>query len=856
MRTNEGWARITDLFGRALDCSTTERAALLAKLREEDPAIAAELESLLGAHDRDGEFLPDLPAIPPLPDLAGRTVGAYRLLRLLGSGGMGAVYLAERSDGAFSKHVAVKLLSAAFLQSRDRFLREREFLARLEHPNITRLLDAGATPDAEPYLVMEHVEGVPIDRYCADRNLNVTERVGLLLQVCAGVAHAHQNLIIHCDIKPENILVTPDGQTKLLDFGVAKLLDPAQGMTLFRPATPAYSSPEQLQGDPVTTASDVYSIGMLAYVLLTGSGPYPSRSGRLDEMMHAILTAEPLRASQVPGLAPQRARKLRGDLDNVLAKAIARDPSRRYASVQRLADDLEAYRAGFPVRARADTVLYRLRKTISRHRFASAVAALSIVSLLAAAGVSAWQARVAQRRFDELRGLARAVVFDVNDALSPVPGTTAVRKLVVETALRYLDRLAEDRGSNASLREELAAAYIRIGKVQGGAFLPNLGDTSGAVASFRKALATIGESDTAPILERLRIEAHINIGLLAVDPVQGTPAFDAAIDASQRLLSAGVDDASSLRLIADAYHGKATIAHLTNRVPDHVAMSGREVEVRQRIVDLSPDSWQDAAGLARALAQYALASDQRSDFLESSSDLRRARLILEATIDRHPGNQILTRGLAEVHSRIVTPLLALGRTEEATREIEVAIGLLEPLVASDPDNVQYKADLAFARFRLGDCRRAEGRLAEALDLHRKALAARRERAARDLGFVFVPWELARSLNTVADLLLTVSPPKREDAVALFEEAKSVAERTLAVAPSHTQLRKQVANAEEGLARASLLGHHPADARMLLERSAQSWREIMAPGSGDLKDADAAGRVQRLLDRLPSPAVTK
>jgi non-specific serine/threonine protein kinase/serine/threonine-protein kinase len=820
-------------------------------VRGEEPVVAAELESLLSAHDREGEFLPDLStASPPLPDLAGRTLGAYRLIRLLGSGGMGTVYLAERSDGTFSKHVAVKLVSAAFLSSHDRFHREREILASLEHPNITRLIDAGATSEGLPYLVMEYVEGVPIDRYCADRDLGVDDRVRLLLQVCAGVAHAHRNLVVHCDIKPENILVTSDGTVKLLDFGVAKLLDSARGTTLLRPATPAYSSPEQLQGDPVTTASDVYSIGILGYVLLTGGGPYPSRSGRLDEMVQAILTAEPLRASQVPGLAPFRARKLRGDLDNVLAKAIAKDPDRRYSSVQQLVDDFEAYLGGFPVRARADSFAYRLRKTVTRHRVASAAAVVSVVSLSVAAGVSSWQARVANRRSEELRALAHAVVVDVNDALATVPGTTAVRKRVVETALRYLDRLAEDRGLNAPLRGELAAAYIRMGKVQGGAFLPNLGDTSGAVSSFRKALAVIGESDVTPGAELLRIEALINIGLLAVDPVQGRPAFDAAIESAQRLLPGFADHVPSLRLSADAYHGQATIAHLANRAPDHLAMSAHEVQVRERIAALSPDSWQDAAGLARALAQHALASDQQNEYVQSVADLRRARSILEAALNRNPGNQILVRGLAEIRSRTVTPLLALGRTDEATREAEFAIGLLGPLVASDPNNIQYKADLAYGWLRLGDIRRAEGRLVEALDLHRQALAVRRERAARDAAFMFVPWELTRSLNTVAELLLTVTPARPEEAAALFGEALQVGERALGAAPSHQQVRKQVAIANEGLARAALLGHREVPAaRVFLERSAQVWREILASGSGDLKDADRAAEVQRQLREL-------
>jgi non-specific serine/threonine protein kinase/serine/threonine-protein kinase len=851
--TPETWAKITDLFGRVLDHPTTERAAFLAALREADPAAAAELESLLTAHHREGEFLPDLPAAAaPMPDLAGRTVGAYRLIRLLGSGGMGAVYLGERSDGAYSKHVAVKLLSAALVQSRDRFQREREFLARLDHPNITQLFDAGATSDGLHYLVMEYVEGVPIDRYCADRDLAINARVGLLIQVCAGVAHAHQNLIVHCDIKPANILVTAEGTVKLLDFGIAKLLDPAAGMTLLRPATPAYSSPEQLQGDPPTTASDVYAIGMLGYVVLTGGGPYQSRSGRLDEMVRAILTAEPQRASQVAGLSPQRARKLRGDLDNVLAKAIAREPHRRYASVQQLADDFDAYLDGFPVRARADSVFYRLRKTIGRHRFASTAAALSVVSLVAAAGVSTWQARKAQQRLNELREFAHAVVFDVNDALSPIPGTTAARKLVVETALRYLDRVAEDRGSDAALREELAAAYIRIGRVQGGAFLPNLGDTSGAVESFRKALAAIGESGGQPSLERLRIEAHINIGLLAVDPIQGAPAFHAAIEAADRLLSADADDVSSLRLVADAYHGEATIAHLTNRAPEHVTMSAREVEMRQRIVARAPNSWRDAAALARAIAQHALALEQRNDVTQSAADLERARAILEAAIARHPGNQILTRGLAEVRSRMVTPLLALGRTADASRQVEVAIGMLQPLVASDPNNIQYKADLAYAWHRLGDGRRAAGRLGDALELYRKALAVRRDRAARDAGFVFVPWELTRSLNTVAEVLLAMSPPRAEEANNLFEEAIRVGAHALALAPSHNQLRKQVAIADQGIAQALLLRRRPAgEARAFLERSAETWRAVLESSDGDLKDADRPGQVLHQLESLRS-----
>jgi non-specific serine/threonine protein kinase/serine/threonine-protein kinase len=845
--TPQTWARITDLFERALECPPHARASFVSELRLRDPAAAAELESLLEAHDRPGEFLPGLPTLPEPQDLAGRLVGAYRLLRLLGTGGTGAVYLAERSDGTFAKRVAVKLLSPALLPLRDRFLRERELLARLEHPNIARLLDAGATADHLLYLVMDYVEGVPIDRYCTERQLSVDERVALLVQVCGGVAHAHRNLIIHCDIKPENVLVTTDGTVKLLDFGIARQLDPASAVTLNRPATPAYSSPEQLQGGAITTMSDVYSLGVLSYVVLTGSGPYALRSDRIGELLQAVLHSEPQRASLIPGQSPQSARKLRGDLEKVLAMAVAKDPARRYASVEQLADDLKAYRAGDPIRARADTVAYRLRKMAGRHRIAFAVAAILGIALVAATIVSTWQARLAERRLEDLRALARAVVFDVNDALAPIPGTTAARKLVVETALQYLDRVNRDGVSATPLREELAAAYIRIGKVQGGAFLPNLGDSAGAVASFRKAIAAAGDDGTRA-LERLRIEALINVAQLSADPIRGDPEFTAAVDAAERLLLENPSDLQSLRLLADGYHGRSTVAHLTNDVDQHASMARRQLEVRERLRAAGQSAWPDEASLARAIAQLALALEQQGDYASALSELDRAHATLEAARTRAGPNQVLERGVAEIRSRKAPVLVALGRAGDAAGEAQAAVDLLQPLVGSDPQNIQYRADLAYAWLRLGDARTAEGRLDEGLAMHRRALAIRRERAARHAGFIFVPWELTRSLNSVGNLLLRVAPPQPEEAAAMFSEAREVGLAALEQAPSFTQVRKQVAVAEEGRARAARArgDDHAGEAMAMLRQSAATWREVVRRSAGDARSADALARVEAQL----------
>jgi tetratricopeptide (TPR) repeat protein len=796
--TPASWARISELFDRATAQSDGERAALLAELRLTDAAAARELASLLEAHDRPGEFLPDLPAAAEPADLTGRIIGAYRLLRLLGAGGNGVVYLAERHDGAFDKRVAVKLLSTAFVQSREWFLRERQVLARMAHPNIAHLVDGGATADQLLYLVMEYVDGVPIDRYCADRRLTIRDRVVLLLQACAGVSHAHRNLIVHCDLKPENLLVTPDGAVKLLDFGIARLLGPGSVATRLRPATPAYASPEQLAGGDISTASDVYSLGVLAYVVLTGHGPYATAAEGIDQAVYATLHSEVRPASAAPGLAPSEARALRGDLDNVLAKAVAREPQRRYASAEQFAGDLEAWRTGFPVRARPDSLAYRLRRSVGRHRWAVVLAAAASALLVAATAISVRQARVAERRFEDLRAFARSIVFDVNDALEPIPGTTAARKLVVSTGLEYLDRLVQERIENPALREELAAAYLRIGKVQGGSFVPNLGDSRGALASIHKAIAVAGAADT-PALERLRIEGLISIAQLSIDPAGAGDDYARAAVAAQQRLAVAPADVQALRLLADAYQGQATVANLTNDVAGHLPVALRQVPVRERIRALGGGD-ADVAGLARAMAQVALAYEQRGAYGEALAQLDRAQATIEAALDRSGRNQLLRRGLAEARSRKIPVLAAMGRLQEASGEADAVLALMQPLVESDPLNIPYRADLAYAYLRLADVRSAQGRVDEALDLHRRALAIRRERAARYAGFLFVPWELTRSLNAVAGALLDVSPRRLDEARALFAEARAVGLAALEHAPSYTQIRRQVAVADAALAR--------------------------------------------------------
>jgi non-specific serine/threonine protein kinase/serine/threonine-protein kinase len=847
--TPERWERITDLLGHVLDLSSEHRAAFLGDLHLVEPEIAAEVQSLLFEDEKPGDFLPPLPVTPVADDLRGRVIGAYRLTRLLGSGGMGAVYLAERSDGSFVKQVAIKLLSPALGHASDWFRRERELLARLDHPNIARLIDGGTTAEGWPYLVMEYVEGAPIDRYCEERGLALKDRLRLLVQVCSGLTHAHQRLVVHCDVKPANILVTGDGMVKLLDFGIAKFVDPEKTMTQCRPGTPAYASPEQIRGETLTTASDMYSLGVLAYVVLTGQWPYPGRSGQFAEAVRAVLESEPILASRLPGLAPARMKQLRGDLDNVLAKAVAKDPVRRYASVQQFADDLESYCQGLPVRARPDTLSYRLSKFVQRHRVATVLGSAAAAVLIAATSISTSQARIAQRRFDDLRTFAHAVVFDVNDAMATSPGTTASRKLLVETALRYLDRLAQERSADTSLREELAAAYLRVARVQGGAFQPNLGDTAGAIASFQKAIAATGSSPATPVLARLRMEAHISIAQLATDPLRGADDFERAIEAGTTHLAKHPSDADSLRLVAASYHGKATIGHLTDNVPQHEQHVIRALEFRQRVIAAAPGSWRDEIELAREHAQHALALVQKGDPAAAVAALERADRLLATLHERLPANQLVTRGLAEIRHRFVTPLLKLDRIWEAESKVTSAIALLEPIVASDVDNRQYRSDLASAWLQLGAVRRAQGRLDEALALQRKTLDTRRRAAHQENTTMFVPWGFATVLNGVGELLLEQSIHNWREARELFSEARAVAEERLALAPSFNELRKELAISYEGLARTTIAEDPNQTGReqALLARSLATWDDVFARSVGDRRHQERQAHVRSLIE---------
>lgn len=423
-----------------------------------------------------------LPEFPRALRFTSRRIGPYALLSKIGQGGMGSVWLAERTDGEVRRQVAIKVLNAENQDPvwRERFLRERQLLASLNHPSVVHLIDAGHTPGGRPYLVMEYVQGIAIDSYCA--GIDISERLRLFLQVCAGISHAHRSFIIHRDLKPSNILVDPAGKPKVLDFGIAKLLDESRDRTHTAEGllTPDYASPEQMHGAPEGRATDVYSLGAVLYKLLTGRSP---RQAATD-------ASGPIDSLETPRKIPPPDRlnpALPSDINYILCKALRTEAEERYPSVDLFAADIQALLEARPVRARSGNAVYRMRKMLRRHWMFAAGAALVLSGLATGSYVANRERTIARERFQEVRELAHTFVFDLYDRLAKLEGSTKARERTVLTGLRYLDNLRKSAGNDLELQKDIAAAYMKIGDAQGFPTHPNLGRIDDALASYRKA---------------------------------------------------------------------------------------------------------------------------------------------------------------------------------------------------------------------------------------------------------------------------------------------------------------------------------------------------------------------------------
>ncbi len=667
---------------------------------------------------------------------------------------MGTVYRAVRDDDAFRKTVALKLVRAGRHSDyfERRFRQERQILAHLQHPNIATVLDGGTSEDGQPWLVMEHVEGQPITDFCAARGMGARERVALFRTVCGAVHYAHQNLVVHRDIKPANVLVDAHGAPKLLDFGIAKLLaagvdpDVAPTATVVPMMTPDYASPEQVRGQTVTTASDVYSLGVLLYELLAGRRPYEVHADSLEAIVQAVCQTEPRPPSEA---APARS-ELRGDLDTIVLKALRKEPERRYRSAHELSEDLRRHLEGLPVTARADTLGYRAGKFVRRHRTAVAAALLVAASLVGGIVATARQARLTQRRFDEARRLIRTVIFDIQPKMSAVPGTTPLRKELIESTLSYLEALARDAGDNPALLRELAASYVRLARVQGIQGDANVGDVQAARRTLGEAeklvarLQKLDSRDPDSLHEAVSLERYLALSFVyeaAYAPAQQHARR--AVELAERAVEVR-PDFQAREDLADAYR---TLANCS----DSAEAFGRSREIYQSLLLEKPDQPRISENLSQVLKYLAGLHYRKGEDRAGLDLIIEARAIDEKLLARNPENPEAQRDLTFSLNQLSWGYSRLGNLAGAVAAMEESLIMGEKILARDPGDARAQDRLGYALRAMALLRRKAGEVASSRRDYLRAHAIFTELRARGYGGAYVGSELAITELELGDL---------------------------------------------------------------------------------------------------------
>lgn len=741
--TSGRWSRVKEIFAACLEREPSERAAYLDQACGDVPGIREEVESLLAEHEAADSFLDGAPLRDPLLE---QQIGVWRITAQIGDGGMGRVYHARRTGGGFEQEGALKVLkrgmdSELILRH---FRSERQILAGLMHPGIARLLDGGMTPDGRPYFVMELVEGEPLDEYARERKLGLRQRLQLFLKVCGAVRYAHQHLVVHRDLKPSNILVNKEGEPKLLDFGIAKLLSPdgeAVTLTATRMMTPQYASPEQLMGHAITTSTDVYSLGAVLYSQLTGAPPYGD-TDTIHGMAEAVSHKDPERPSTVmrkdrsEGLSRALRRSEAVDLDNIVFKALAKDPAQRYASVDELAGDVRRFLNGEPVLARPQSFPYRAGKFVRRHGWAVAATAVTVGALGVGLAATLWQARIAhqqraraERRFNDVRKLANSMIFGVHDAIQFLPGATPARQLIVKEALQYLESLSQESSDDPSLQAELAGAYERLADVQGGFRRASLGDSEGALKSYEKALAirtALSARDPNDAgLSRDVIRTHGKLSDLLLE--KGNPA--AALEHSRTLLAlaeslCAKESASTTdrRILATAYGDLAFKQAGAGEWKAAVDNYHKSLASLEALSAGNPGNKQIQRILSLTYERTALLLLGRAGQPNEARELiTRAHRISSDLAAAEPNNADLARLRAYQEMHVGEVQLAL-RQKAAIDHYRAALKEMERLAAADPRNAQYREDVASMMGMLGDAMAKSGEWEQGLEQMKRGLA--------------------------------------------------------------------------------------------------------------------------------------
>jgi tetratricopeptide (TPR) repeat protein len=822
--TPERWRRIKSITTGALECPEGERARFVETACGEDDALLREVRSLVRSAVKAADYLEAPAGLSSVVLQPGARIGNWRILQRLGEGGMGTVYLAERVDAGFNQRAALKLVRGGFADSYllHRFKGEQQILASLEHAHIARLIDGGTTEDRVPFVALEYVEGEPIDVYCQQHGLDLRQRLELFRQVCAAVHYAHQRLVVHRDIKSSNILVASDGTPKLLDFGIAKLIDPhhvqgsAEPQTLVRLGTPESASPEQLKGQPITVAVDVYALGVLLYRLLTGQSPYQGRLSNEQDLMRAVCEEMP----DPPGAVVRRARRsstmpdtIPADLDVIVMKALRKEPDRRYGSAEQLADDVGRFLGGRPVRAAPDSMRYRAGKFLRRHVVAVVATAIAALAVVGGAGVAVYQARVAavqraraEQGLAEVRRLANAFMFEFHDAVVDLPGALPARQLVVKRAAEQLDGLAREAAGDVMLQRELATANMRLGDILGGGGVSNLGDLIGAAARYAAARSTWEALVARPDAEAADFEglAQLRVQLSRFDVLRGV-----------------LDEAED--------HAAAAVA-LLERTASSMGASAR-----------------DRGMLATAFHQLGFVQARRGKNDAALRSLERARQHASSAVEASPGDADDEARIARIQLDLGERLIHARRAREAQDLLVDSRRRLDSLLAGDPRNKRYRLNLIQTLNTLGMAQRAAGSLSEAVASYRDATTqavAMADAEPEDQGVRFAALLSQYALG--ASLLAAGSIASGATHLRL---AIAEGERILQAAPGHDAARHQVASARLELGEALLAA---SDTRREgcreIGAGLTTWRELAERGRLPGESAPWRAKFAALLER--------
>ncbi len=693
------WEQVKQILHDAVELPVEQRGSYVARVTDGDTELAEEVRSLLASFDDAEEFLEEAPVqLAGFGDaLEGRSIGEYRIEKLIARGGMGSVYLATREVDGFPMRVAVKIIRFSHTNEYllRRFRMERQILARLQHENIVRMLDGGVSNDGLPFLVTEYIEGKNLQEWLEQNQPSLREKLDLFLQICEGVASAHRSLIVHGDLKPGNILVTGAGCAKLVDFGIARLMktqeeadqgDGGATLTLAPALTPWWASPEQLRGEPLSLDCDCYELGRILYFLLTGKPAFDFSGLSPVQILERLRKESPPKPSEVTKDA-----KLEDDLDNITRKALEFEKEQRYRSADALAEDIRRHLELRPVSARPYTLRYRFEKFVRRNRALVAAATAATLALTVAVGAALYQANQARvnyenarQRFEQVRKLANEVMFVNDEALATLQGATPVRAKLVRSALQYLDELARQDTADPRLKEELASAYEKIGDIQGRPGSQNLGMTAAALDSYRKSEA---------IREGLRKVA--------------TKAADFQ-ETSDKLATTYARISAALRAVGDA-HGS-------------LQYERKALGIRQAQYEGDPANLTRKRALASSLTTLSGSLSQMADYAGVLETRQEALKMYEELAALDPSNRSDQRALALALARMGSIEMYLGKLAPAVERYRRALDIETAVLSLDPTNVQYQLGEAWARNNLGVALYRASNPKEALEQYRLARA--------------------------------------------------------------------------------------------------------------------------------------